>query len=217
MAGASWRSVGSAAAERPLTLDEALGVLRDAAQALGEAHAAGAVHGAVCADSLVLDERGATRLVRDEPAPAALSPEQQAGGPPDRRSDVYALGATVAELVAHVEPLPEPVRRMLAQMTLADPSARYQTMDEVLMALEACELMTGHRAVRHGAGAQGAGSRRGLLVGLVVALGIAMVVLALVVALGRTPEPRGKPPASYKDLVEKLAPMPDTPRPTTQP
>ena len=218
MPARSLRSVSSVASERPVKLGEALGILRDAAEALGQLHATGRVHGAVCADNLVLDDHGVTRLCRDTPTPAALSPEQRAGDAPDVRSDVYGLGATIAELVADAETLPVPFERLLGQMTAEEPAARYESMDQVLMALEACELMTGCRACRPGTEAQATRERRGLLVVLVILLGVAMLALAMLAVFGPTREPRGKPPEAHgelTDLVEKLAPLPDSPKPTT--
>jgi len=152
------RSAASVAAERPLSVGEALGILRDAAQALAALHAAGAAHGAVCAENIVLDERWAARLCRDTPAPPRLSPEQERGARPDARSDVYGLGAAMADLLGIEAPrgsareggVPEPILRLLATMTADDPEDRYQTMGEVLTALEACELLTGQSAVRRG-------------------------------------------------------------------
>jgi len=209
------RSVSAVAAERQLELGEALGILRDAAEALRKLHGMGGVHGAVCADNLVLDDEGITRLIRDTPVPHTLSPEQQAQQSPDARSDVYGLGATVAELVADVHVVPAPIERMLAKMAAESPGERYQAMDEVLTALEACELMTGIRGFRPGRAAETAGQRRGALVAIVVVLGLIVAGLALLVAFGPTPEPSGAPPESHKDLVERLTPLPTAPKPAT--
>ncbi len=218
MAAPVLRSVSAVAGERALALGEALGILRDAAEALGKLHAAGGVHGGVCAENLVLDEQGVTRLIRDAPTPPVLSPEQLAGRRPDARSDVYALGMTVGELLADAGPLPAPFERLLALMTAERPAERYQSMDDVLTALEACELMTGHRACRPGQQAKAAGERRGLLAAIVVVLALVVVGLALLVVLRRTPEPSGTPPDSHGELTiltEKLTPLPQPPKPTT--
>jgi hypothetical protein len=207
----SLQSVGSLASRRPLKLGEVLGVLRDAATALGALHAAGRAHGAVCAENIVLDDEGAARLCHDEPTPTTLSPEQQAGGEPDARSDVYGLGATIADLLADAGRPPEPLERLLAMMTAESPERRYQSMAEVLTALQACELMTGYQGFRPGREAQAARERRRLLYAVVLALGAVMLLLALFVALGPTPPPRGKPPASHKELLDQLVPLPGKP------
>ena len=213
MATPSLESVSAVAARRPLKLGEGLGVLRDAAEALAELHAAGTVHGAVCAENIVLDGQGAARLCRDTLAPPEVSPEQRAGRPPDARSDVYGLGAAIAGLLADARPLAEPFERLLARMTAEDPAARYQSMGEVLLALEACELMTGYKAFRPGQEAEAVRSRRRLLCVVVLALGAVMLGLALLVALGPTPKSHGEPPASHKKLLDRMVPL--SPKPTT--
>ena len=216
MAGPSLESVGSVAARRPLKLGEALSVLRDAAAALAELHAAGGVHGAVCAENIVLDEQGAARLCKDTPSPARVSPEQEAGGAPDARSDVYSLGATVAELLAGAGPLPEPLERLLTMMAAERPEARYQTMGDVLTALEACELMTGFQAFRPGREAEAMRRRRRGLYIAVLVLGAVMVGLAALVALGPTPASQGEPPASYEKLLDKMVPLTSKPATATR-
>jgi hypothetical protein len=188
-----------------------MGILRGAAQTLGTLHAAGMVHGAVCAENIVLDDAGAVRLCRDTVSPPTLSPEQRRGDPADARSDVYALGAAVADLLRPADAQPEPLLRLLATMMAEDPGDRYQSMGEVLMALEACELMTGHEAVRPGRGSALAPSGRRLLLFIVLAVSLAMLGLAFLGLLGRTPPARGTPPGfetELKHLVDKAKPPP---------
>jgi hypothetical protein len=204
-------SVASLAARGPLELEEALGVLRDAAVALGKLHATGAAHGAVCCENLAVDAQGVVRLCRDTLAPQVVSPEQEQGGYPDVRSDVYALGCAVAALLPEAEPVPEPIARLLGTMTAEEPAERYQSMADVLTALEACELMTGRRAFRPGRGADVLRDRRRFLLFAVLLLSALMVGLALVVMLGRTPPRRGKDPESYKELLEGLKARPEKP------
>jgi serine/threonine protein kinase len=206
------------AAERPLTLAEALGVLRDAAEALRALHESGRRHGAVCAENLVIDEDGRTRLVRDAPTPPVLSPEQLVGQEGDARSDVYCLGVTVGELVADVETLPSPVERLLSSMTAERPSERYQSMDDVLTALEACELMTGVHACRPGQADDGPRNpRRSLLAVVVVVMGLVMLALALLVIFGPTPASTGDPPESHGELSDLTRRMTPIPKPATRP
>ena len=215
MAGPSLESIQSVAAARPLKLGEALGVLHDVATALGELHAAGGVHGAVCAENIVIDDQGAARLCKDTPVPPRGSPEQRAGQSPDARSDEYGLGAAVVGLLADAGPLPDPVERMLAKMTAEEPAARYGSMGEVLLALEACELMTGFRAFRPGREAEAMRRRRRGLYVMVLVLGALMLGMALLVALGPTPKSQGEPPATYDKLLEKMVPLPAKPTTAT--
>jgi len=190
--------------ERPLKLGEVLGILRDAAQALAALHATGAVHGAVCAENIVLDERGAARLCKDTLYPPRVSPEQRRGDQPGVRSDVYGLGAAIADLLSGVAKLPEPFERLLAKMLAEEPVERYQSMDEVLAALRVCELMTGYRAFRPGQEAEMVRSRRRLLCVVVLALSALMLVLAMLMVFGETPPRRGKPPESGQELKKLL-------------
>ncbi|MBM4042534.1 MAG: hypothetical protein FJ290_28930 [Planctomycetes bacterium] len=201
---ASLRSLAELRGERPLSLAEALGVMRDVAAALAALHARGQAHGAVCLENIALDAAGAARLCRDTLSPRPASPEQERGEAPDARSDVYALGAAFAELLGEMPP--EPVRRLLATMTADDPADRPQTADEVLLGLEACELMAGIRAVRPGHAVDPERAGRRMLPLLVIGLGLIVLALALIVLLGRTLPQRGEPPESHKPLIEKRAP-----------
>ena len=201
----SLRSAAELGAERPLTPAEALGVMQDVARALAATHAAGRVHGALCAENIVVDAAGVARLCRDTLVPRRMSPEQARGGSADARSDIYGLGAAIAGLLGGAKP-PEPIHRLLATMTADDPALRPQTLDEVLLGIEACELMTGLRAARPGQQGEAERSARRLFPLVVIGLGLVVLVLALVVVLGRTPERIGEPPESHKPPLEKTTP-----------
>lgn len=210
-ADGSLRSLAEVRAERPLSAPEALSVMRDVAGALAAGQAMGLVHGAVCAENIVLDAAGAARLCRDTLRPRQLSPEERRGKPPDVRSDIYGLGAAIAQALEGGPPTPEPVRRLLATMTAEEPGLRPQTPDEVLLGIEACELLTGLRATPPGRPARVPEARGRLLPLMVIGLSLLVLGLALAALSGRTPPSRGKPPESFKPLLDKMVPV--NPRP----
>ena len=204
----SLRSAASLAAGEPLKLGAALGILRDVAKALDSLHARGAAHGAVCAENIVLDARGVARLCHDTLQPPRASPERARGSPPDARSDVYGLGAAIQELLGEAPALPMPIERLLATMTADDPARRYESMADVLTALEACELMTGCRAFRPGHEPGAAGPRQGRLLTVVLLLALAVLAIGLMALLRKMPRYGGAEPDVHKELT-------DTPKPAT--
>lgn len=204
---ASLRSAAELHAERPFAPAEALAVMRDVADALAASHARGQCHGAVCLANIALDAAGAARLCRDTRASPTESPEQARGEPPDARSDVYGLGLAIGELLGPGCCVPEPLRRLLGAMTADDPAARPQSADEVLLGLEACELMTGLRALRRGQQAAACERAQRLLPLAVAGLAFAVLALALAALLGRTPPAAGTPPESHKALLDRVAPL----------
>jgi formylglycine-generating enzyme required for sulfatase activity len=109
----------------PLSLVRALEVLRDAARALHHAHEQGVIHRDVKPQNLMIDESGRgvvvdfglaalddrSRLTRTEATlgtPAYIPPEQISSTEvsPDRRSDVYGLGATLYHVLTGGPPFP---------------------------------------------------------------------------------------------------------------
>jgi serine/threonine protein kinase len=145
--------------ERRLPATEAVVIARGVLSALKHAHGLGIVHRDIKPANIMLVEDGGTGLVvklldfglakmvgetetSNEPltqagmvfgTPAYLSPEQASGKPADTRSDVYALGIVLYEMVAgrrpfvrqdpidvvrdHLQTLPPPPRTFGAQIS----------------------------------------------------------------------------------------------------
>jgi len=199
----SAETFASLLARRPLTVPEALAVLRDLAEALEPLHARGKAHGAVSPENIVIGPDGLARLTPPTGPPTHRSPEELQGQLPDPPSDVYALGATIAAAIAPTHAIPEPLERLLATMTAPDPRARPQSAGEVLLGLDACVLLCSCRPIRPGQESAARRARQSLLPLVILLLGLIVFGAAALVVLGPTPAPRGEPPQSFKSVIER--------------
>ncbi len=121
--------------EGPWPRAEALGLARQAAEALGAAHAAGLVHRDVKPSNLLLQPDGHLRVVdfglarkHDEGitatgarigTPAYMAPEQIEGDPSSPATDVFALGVVLYRLLAGAHPFARDTRAATTHAILA--------------------------------------------------------------------------------------------------
>jgi ligand-binding sensor domain-containing protein/tRNA A-37 threonylcarbamoyl transferase component Bud32 len=172
------------ARQGPLDLREAERIIDQVGRALSYAHSQGIVHRDIKPSNVLIDERGdafltdfgIAKLVAGTAqftttgaivgTPAYMSPEQGLAQRVDARSDIYALGVVLYEIVTGQVPfeaetplavllkhvndplppprqikpdLPEPVERVILKAMAKSPDDRFQTADEMIEAL--------HRAV----------------------------------------------------------------------
>jgi len=204
------RSLGEVLEAGALSPARALGIARQIADGLGAAHAAGIVHRDLKPDNVLLVERdgvrdivkvldfGIAKLHIDEGSghqpltqigtifgtPQYMSPEQGQGRTVDARSDLYALGVIVYEMLAGKLPfesddlivlitrhvteaapplpaaIPEPVRALVAKLLEKQPEARVQSaalLSQQIAALLADPLLLGSE---HSSGGARAGTPR---------------------------------------------------------
>jgi WD40 repeat protein/serine/threonine protein kinase/class 3 adenylate cyclase len=141
----------------PLGLDEAVAIIDQIASALSAAHRQRLVHRDVKPENVLLDEDGNAYLsdfgiAEDQGVPAQvsagssswgfLSPEQIRGEEATPRSDIYALGMVLEEMLRGRRPstgrpnLPPAVDAVLARATADDPSERFADARELAESLQ---------------------------------------------------------------------------------
>lgn len=222
---------------------EAVSLGLQAARALAAAHGAGVLHRDVKPGNLFLTGSGVVKLfdfgLAGEPSvqgadaeavhvvgtPEYMAPEQARAGAADARSDIYALGAVIYELITGYQPhvganlvelldmkrrvsvvpaserrpeagVPKALDALLGKMLSADPEKRPQTALELCDALERLLKEPQHAAP----GLQP--RRRSLALGLVT--GMSVLVLGIGgAAVAKTPAGE-KTTASLRGVYEKV-------------
>jgi eukaryotic-like serine/threonine-protein kinase len=123
------------------SLSERLRVIQRVGEALAFAHTLGAVHRDLKPQNVMVGSFGEV-YVMDwgvegvAGTPQFRAPEQAGppGRPPDRRSDVYALGALLRFMLP--EPAPRPLRAVAVKAMSAEPDARYRDVPALLLDLQ---------------------------------------------------------------------------------
>ncbi len=161
-----------------LSVPQAVHVMREVCAGMSEAHAQGIVHRDLKPENLMLDDSGAVKIMDFGVArsvesgstmtaalvgtPAYMSPEQALGSKVDYRTDIYALGLILYEMLTGVtafsattpvalamkqihdtpvhprelEPtLPATLEKMILRCLEKNPAKRFQSVDEVERAL----------------------------------------------------------------------------------
>jgi eukaryotic-like serine/threonine-protein kinase len=183
---------------------EALQIIAEAAGALSHAHSTGVVHRDVKPENILLSnghammaDFGVARAISEANnesltkagiavgTPLYMSPEQAAGKPVDARTDVYALGCVLHELLLgrvpdgpldgepqdpDVNVLPENVQRVLRDALAGQPDKRFENGAAFARALKREMFALGGRHDWHETKSLGQSWRPLALGGLVVAL-----------------------------------------------
>ena len=138
--------------EKQLSIDDALGIAREVADALGYAHERGVIHRDIKPENILLerghaavadfgiaralDTAGGDKLTQTGMAigtPSYMSPEQSSGDAElDGRSDLYSLGCVLYEMLAGEPPYTGPSAQAIIAKRLTEPVPRVSTLRETV-------------------------------------------------------------------------------------
>ena len=162
----------------PIDGSRAMAIAADIARALSAAHAAGVIHRDLKPENVLITDGDAvkvvdfgiahvegaegTRLTREGAlvgTPAYMAPEQLVGRPVDARTDIYAAGVLLAEMVSGrhplsptVTPLPAPLAPIIERCVQQSPTGRFASARELAEAIErAAEELAESGRKPHGA------------------------------------------------------------------
>ncbi len=139
---------GQVRTKGPLSVTNACRVVRSAAQILAAAHARGLVHGGICPENLLIDEKGQLHLldfgvVLLEGHSTFADPESS-GETRSAVTDLFALGCTLYSLIAGRPPsrvldcsgIPDGVAGIIERLVARNPESRIQTATALAEMLE---------------------------------------------------------------------------------
>jgi serine/threonine protein kinase/Tol biopolymer transport system component len=150
-------SLAACLARGPLALDDVLRYGAEIAGALAAAHAQGIVHRDLKPANIMITASGAkvldfgvARMAQEDGASsgvivgtaAYMSPSQWNGSPADARSDIYALGLVLCEMMTGTRRLtrlasvPQAFSGLVERCLQPDAARRVQRMEEIQLALE---------------------------------------------------------------------------------
>ena len=203
--------------ETQLRIEDAIAITREVAGALDYAHRQGFVHRDIKPENILMSEglaivadfgiARAISLAGDDDritqsgvspgTPPYMSPEQASGGEVDGRSDIYALGCVLYELLAGQPPFTGPSTQAILARHLADPVPPLRTVRQTVspglerVVIKALEKSPGDRfttaggfaaaldAARAGRSDRGRlAARIGLVAGMAISAGVVWRLLA---------------------------------------
>jgi len=128
---------------RPRTLAERLSLFEKICEAVAFAHNRGVIHRDLKPENIMIGAFGEVAVLdwgvaiwkeagANDVAGTRhwMAPEQAAGGPVDRRTDIYALGLLWNEILSGTAP--KPLSAIAAQASSASPDARYASVELML-------------------------------------------------------------------------------------
>jgi serine/threonine protein kinase/Flp pilus assembly protein TadD len=222
------QTLGQRLAQGRLSLKEALRIGVDVAKGLAHAHSKGVVHRDLTPGNVYLCDDGQVKVLDlgmahafgrrklDGGTPAYMAPEQQAGAPEDERTDAFALGVILYEMLAGERPFEDEralassrpaaalevpgqpgLGELVARMLLKEPVKRPRDAGEVLAALQAFEQEVGRSSTIGHAKVQ---RRRGARMSMVLLVGLSLLVGASIARLVST-SPKGSSNSLNRPLV----------------